>query len=140
MALVRNDAIDRRISVEADLPADIPPVRGDPVQLSQVLLNLVVNALDAVSARADREQRVRVVARNVPGNRVEVAVADSGTGISAELLPRIFEACVTTKPTGLGIGLSVAHDIVVRHGGQLSAENNPNGGATFRFTLPAAAS
>jgi len=140
MALVRNDAIDRRISVEADLPGDIPPVRGDPVQLSQVLLNLVVNALDAVSARADREQRIRVVARNVPGNRVEVAVADSGTGISAELLPRIFEAFVTTKPTGLGIGLSVAHDIVVRHGGQLSAENNPNGGATFRFTLPAAAS
>jgi len=140
MALVRNDAIDRRISVEADLPGDIPPVRGDPVQLSQVLLNLVVNALDAVSARADREQRIRVVARNVPGNRVEVAVADSGIGISAELLPRIFEAFVTTKPTGLGIGLSVAHDIVVRHGGQLSAENNPDGGATFRFTLPAAAS
>ena len=138
MALVRTDAIERRINLESHLPDDIPPVRGDPVQLSQVLLNLVMNAIDAVSSREDREQRIRVAARNISGNRVEVAVTDSGTGIPAALLPRIFESFVTTKPTGLGIGLSVAHDIVVRHGGRLWAENNPDGGATFRFTLPTA--
>ena len=138
-ALVRSDAIERRISLETSLPDDVPPVRGDRVQLSQVLLNLVVNAFDAVSGSADREHRIRVAARNIPGNRIEVAVADSGTGISADLLPRLFEPFVTTKPAGLGIGLSVAHDIVTRHGGRLWAENNPHGGATFRFTLPAAA-
>ncbi|HTM61085.1 MAG TPA: ATP-binding protein [Burkholderiales bacterium] len=138
LALVRTDAIDRRINLEAHFPDDIPPVRGDPVQLSQVLLNLVVNALDAVSVRSDREQRIRVVARSISGNQVEVAVTDSGTGIPAALLPRIFESFVTTKPAGLGIGLSVASDIVVRHGGRLWAENNPEGGATFRFTLPTA--
>ena len=140
MALVRTDAIERRISIDADLPDDVPQVRGDRVQLSQVLLNLVVNALDAVSARAESVHRIRVSARNIAGNRIEVAVADSGNGIAAALLPRIFEPFVTTKPSGLGIGLSVAHDIVVRHGGRLWAENNPEGGATFRFTLPAAAS
>ena len=138
MALVRTDAIDRHINLEAQLPDDLPPVRGDKVQLSQVLLNLVVNAFDAVSLRSDREHHIRVAARNIPGNSIEVTVADSGTGIPAALLPRIFDSFVTTKPTGLGIGLSVAQDIVVRHGGRLWAENNPEGGATFRFTLPAA--
>ena len=138
-ALVRSDAIDRRISLETSLPDDVPPVRADRVQLSQVLLNLVMNALDAVSAAADRGQhRIRVAARGIPGHRVEVAVADSGSGIPADLLPRVFDAFVTTKPTGLGIGLSVARDIIERHEGRLWAENNPEGGATFRFTLPAA--
>jgi two-component system sensor kinase FixL len=138
-ALVRTDAIDRRISLETSLPDDVPPVRADRVQLSQVLLNLVMNAFDAVSAAADRGQhRIRVAARNIPGHRVEVAVADSGSGIAADLLPRVFDAFVTTKPAGLGIGLSVARDIVERHEGRLWAENNPEGGATFRFTLPAA--
>jgi len=138
-ALVRTDAIDRRISLETALPDDVPPVRADRVQLSQVLLNLVVNAFDAVSSAAHREQhRIRVAARNIPGHRVEVAVADSGSGIAADLLPRVFDAFVTTKPAGLGIGLSVARDIIERHEGRLWAENNPEGGATFRFTLPAA--
>ena len=138
-ALVRTDAIERRISLETAVPDDMPPVRGDRVQLSQVLLNLVVNALEAVSATANRERRIRISARNGEGN-IEVAVTDSGTGIPAPLLPRIFDAFVTTKPTGLGIGLSVAHDIVARHAGRLWAENNPEGGATFRFTLPAVSS
>src|SRR5690349_23176949 len=72
MALVRTDAIERRISIDADLPDDVPQVRGDRVQLSQVLLNLVVNALDAVSARAESVHRIRVSARNIAGNRIEV--------------------------------------------------------------------
>ena len=140
MALVRTDAIDRRISPEIDLPDEVHPVRGDRVQLSQVLLNLVVNAFDAVAASKGNEHRIRVAARNIAGNQIEVTVYDSGTGIPAALLPRIFDAFVTTKPTGLGIGLSVAHDIIVRHGGRIWAENNPQGGATFRFTLPAVSS
>jgi signal transduction histidine kinase len=136
-ALVRTDAIDRRITVETSLPDEVAPVRGDRVQLSQVLLNLVVNAFDAVSAEPQREHRIRVAARNIPGHRIEVAVVDSGPGIAPELLPRVFDAFVTTKPAGLGIGLSVARGIIERHDGRLWAENNPAGGATFRFTLPA---
>lgn len=136
-ALVRTDAIDRHVNLEASLPEDIPPVRGDRVQLSQVLLNLVVNAFDAMSMTSKRERRIRVHLRNGRGE-VEVAVADSGTGIDADLLPKVFDAFVTTKTTGLGIGLSVARAIVERHGGRLWAENNPEGGATFRFTLPVA--
>ena len=136
-ALVRNDAIDRRITLETAVPDNLPAIRGDRVQLSQVLLNLIMNGFDAVSSSAGKERRVVVEAHG--GQReLEVAVADSGTGIDANLLPTIFESFVTTKPNGLGIGLSVARDIVERHGGRIWAENNPRGGATFRFTLPLA--
>jgi len=137
-ALVRTDAIERRIAMETSVADDLPSVHGDRVQLSQVVLNLVVNAIDAVSAVDNRERRIRLAVERRE-RVVEVMVADSGTGVPAALLPRIFEPFVTTKPTGLGIGLSVAHDIIVRHGGRLWAENNPDGGATFRFTLPATA-
>ena len=139
LALVRTEAIDRRISLENSVAEDLPAIHGDRVQLSQVVLNLVMNAIDAVSATVNRERRIRVHARNGDGKVVEVTVADSGTGIPPELLPRIFDAFVTSKPKGLGIGLSVARSIVERHGGKLWAENNVEGGATFRFTLPASA-
>ncbi len=137
-ALVRTDALDRGINLELSLAADLPLVYGDRVQLSQVLLNLVVNAVDAVSAPSNRERRIRLQAWKGDADLVEVSVSDSGSGIPAELLPRIFDAFVTTKPKGLGIGLSVVRSIVERLGGQLRAENNAGGGATFRFTLPAA--
>ena len=136
-ALVRNDAISQQIDLEATMRDDIPPVRGDRVQLSQVLVNLIMNGFDAISTGAQRERCLRVDVRNAQG-QVEVAVADSGTGIDPDLLPRIFDSFVTTKPKGLGIGLSVARAIIERHGGRIWAENNAGGGATFRFTLPLA--
>jgi signal transduction histidine kinase len=136
-ALVRNDAIKRRINLVAALPNDIPPVRGDRVQLSQVLLNLIMNGFDAMSSGSQHERRLRVEARSAQ-KQVEVAVTDSGTGVDPDLLPRVFDSFVTTKTDGLGIGLSVARDIVTRHGGRIWAENNASGGATFRFTLPLA--
>jgi signal transduction histidine kinase len=135
--LVRADALRRGIALELSVPERIPQVRADRVQLSQVLLNLVVNAMDSVSAQAPEERKVRIEVRYDGGGQVEVAVADSGGGIAQEILPRLFDAFVTSKPEGLGIGLALSRTIVLAHGGELRAENNREGGATFRFRLAA---
>ncbi len=133
-AVVRSEATKAQIAVDSTVPPELPLVRADRVQLSQVLLNLVLNAMDAVRNVPAVDRKVRITARRDDAG-VEVAVADSGQGISPELMPRIFDAFVTTKPTGLGIGLAVSRTIIQAHGGQLWAENNESRGATFRFTL-----
>jgi signal transduction histidine kinase len=137
VALVQHDALKQGITVELTLPEAIPEVRADRVQISQVLLNLLVNAMEAVSGNGVRDRRVRIEARQDSTGRVEVAVVDSGTGIPQDLLPRLFDAFVTTKQAGLGIGLALSRAIVHAHGGELRAQNNDGGGATFRFTLHA---
>ena len=137
-AVVRSEATKRQIGVESTVPPDLPLVRADRVQLSQVLLNLVLNAMDAVRDARPGERRITISAKS-DAAAVEVAVADSGPGISPDLMPRIFDAFVTTKPTGLGIGLAVSRTIIQAHGGHLWAENDPDrGGAIFRFTLQTA--
>lgn len=138
LALARADAGTRRVTLEFAVPEGLPPVRGDRVQLSQVLLNLVVNAMDAVCTAPAEARRVSVAARAGAGGTVEVSVADSGPGIHPELLPRVFEPFVTTKAHGMGIGLAVSRAIVEAHGGRLWAQSDPGGGATFRFTVPLA--
>ncbi len=138
LALVRADAAARRVTLDYSIPEGLPPVAGDRVQVSQVLLNLLVNGMDAVSESPGRTRRVAIEARRANDRTVEIAVADSGPGISSDLLPKVFEPFVTTKAKGMGIGLAVSRTIVEAHGGQLSASNNPAGGATFRFTLPIA--
>ena len=135
LALVKADAVKRGITLELSLPESIPPVRADRVQLSQVLLNLVLNAMDSVSADALRERKVRIEVRHGGGAHVEVAVVDSGTGIPDEVFPRLFQAFTTTKDAGMGLGLALSRTIVQAHGGDLRAENNAGRGATFRFTL-----
>ena len=136
-ALLHGDAVRHGVRLELDVPHDIPPVRADRVQLSQVLLNLLVNALEAVSAKGVKERTVRLDARRDGRGRVAVAVVDSGIGIAPDMLPRLFDAFVTTKEAGLGIGLALSRAIVEAHGGELRAENNAGAGATFRFTLEA---
>lgn len=135
LGLVRADAIKRGVEVESSVPDNLPRVRADRVQVSQVLLNLVVNAMDSVSATASGERWISVAANLSDPRTVQVSVVDSGHGIPAELLHRVFDPFVTTKRDGLGIGLAVARAIVETHGGQLWAENNPHGGATFRFEM-----
>jgi C4-dicarboxylate-specific signal transduction histidine kinase len=138
LALVHVDAVKLGITLEHSLPQALPQVRADRVQLSQVLVNLVRNAMDAVSTQRPNERKVRIEARLSGHGQVEVAVIDAGTGIPEDLLPSLFDAFVTTKQAGLGIGLALSRAIVQAHGGHLRAQNNPGSGATFRFTLPAA--
>lgn len=135
--LVASAALLRGATVRAELAQGLPRVAGDGVKLSQVLLNLVVNALDAVAHRPPAEREVVVRTSAGGGGAVEVSVKDSGEGIALAELERIFEPFFTTKAQGLGVGLAISRSIIEAHGGRLWAENDPFGGATLRFTLPA---
>jgi PAS domain S-box-containing protein len=136
MRLMRSDFLSRQVLVSTDLAETLPMVSGDRNQLQQVLLNLVINGCDAMDGQAvDRRLLVRTRA-TVNGN-VEVSVVDRGAGIPVANLERIFEPFVTTKATGLGLGLAICRSIVAAHGGRLWATNNPECGATLHCELPA---
>ena len=137
-ALVRVDAATRQVKLDVDVPADLPHVRGDRVQIQQVLLNLILNGMDALNGTRLEDRRVIVTARLDGAQLVEIAVGDAGHGIPADTLARIFDPFFTTKPNGMGIGLAVSRTIVEAHSGRLWAENRNGGGAAFRFTLPIA--
>jgi signal transduction histidine kinase len=137
VAIVRPDAKARGVLLELDLDNDVQPVLGDRVHLQQVLLNLLMNALDAVGSMPPERRRVRVQIRRQDGE-VRLAVADTGVGISADRTSDIFEPFYTTKRegTGMGMGLAIARNIVEAHGGRLAAENNLIRGATVWFSVP----
>jgi signal transduction histidine kinase len=124
------------VSLSLEFAADLPKVRGDRVQLQQVVLNLVLNGLDAMreSPTADRTLVIRTARDGAAA--VTVAVQDSGIGIDEKAVDRMFHPLFTTKAEGLGMGLAIARTIVDAHGGRLGAANNVHGGATFHFTLP----
>ena len=130
-------AAERGIRFGLRLDPNPPPVCIDRIQLQQVVLNLMRNAVDALE-QAERRELVVSTAAAGPGG-VEIAVADTGPGLAEEVVARLFQPFVTTKPSGMGIGLSICRSIVDAHGGTLRAEPTPGGGATFRITLPAAA-
>jgi PAS domain S-box-containing protein len=133
--LVRSDTIIKNVSLTLDLTPDVPRVWGDRVQLQQVLLNLMMNAIDAMKGTPGSGRRLLVRTESSEG-MVRVAVRDSGTGIPAAQLEQIFEPFYTTKADGMGMGLAIARSIVRSHSGRLLAENNPGGGATFTLALP----
>jgi signal transduction histidine kinase/ABC-type uncharacterized transport system substrate-binding protein len=133
VSFVRSDAIARKVSLQTDLDPGLPMVIVDRVQLQQVLVNLLMNAFDALSSAGER--RTTVTTRKAD-TAIEVSVKDSGRGIPAADLARIFDRFYTTKSSGLGMGLSIARSLIEAHGGRLSAANNPDGGATLTFTVP----
>jgi signal transduction histidine kinase len=135
MRIMKNDLFNRGIAAETDLAAGALVVEGDRIQLQQVLMNLLINACEAMGETAG-PRAVRVRAGLGSDDAIEVEVSDSGPGIAAEQLPRIFDAFVTTKPEGTGLGLALCRTIVEAHGGRVFARNNLEGGATVGFTLP----
>ena len=133
--LVASDLLMRHVSLVKNLASLLPTIEGDRVQLEQVLLNLVVNAAQAMETCAPEQRRLTI--RTEAGKaEIRVSVIDSGEGVPAEQLDKIFEPFVSTKPEGLGIGLMICHSIIRAHGGRLTATNNPDRGATFCFALP----
>jgi PAS domain S-box-containing protein len=136
LVLVHTIAVTQDIHVVSEIAASLPPVRGDRVQLEQVVLNLVLNAFEAMkeSPAGTRQVIIRAQRRDIAFNGV--AVIDRGPGLGDADVNRIFEPFYTTKREGLGMGLSICRSIITQHGGELWAENNPEGGATFHFTLP----
>jgi PAS domain S-box-containing protein len=135
-ALVRSDAAARHIKLELVVADNLPPVFGDAVHLQQVLLNLIVNGMDALDEAKMGDRRVDVSAALDGPKTVEIAVSDSGQGVPADKLTRIFDSFFTTKANGMGMGLSISRTIIQAHNGRLWAENRNEGGASFRFTLP----
>jgi signal transduction histidine kinase len=138
VAIVRPDARSRQIDVELELSDHVGPVLGDRVHLQQVLLNLLMNALDAVAGEPPGRRRVLVSTTELDGD-VRLAVSDTGIGIPVEGIAQIFEPFYTSKSegSGMGMGLAIARSIVEAHAGRMAAERNPGGGTTVWFSLPA---
>jgi len=137
LVLVRTEALVKHVTVECSMPPTLPPVCGDRVHLSQVLLNLVMNAMDASVQTGEVRQRVWIRASVVDaGGCCEVCVSDMGPGIPPDQLNSIFEPFVSSKHEGMGMGLSISRSIVEAHGGKMWAENDARGGASFHFTVP----
>jgi C4-dicarboxylate-specific signal transduction histidine kinase len=138
LRLLGSDAVLRNVAIETECIASVPKVRGDKIQLQQVILNLVVNAMDAMKGREAPDRRVTIRIREIEDESVEVSVSDCGHGIEPDNLGRIFQPFYTTKSDGMGMGLSIARTIVEAHGGMLWASNNTTRGATLHCRFPAA--
>jgi two-component system sensor kinase FixL len=136
VALLHSDAILHNVRVILERPQKLPQVRGDKIELQQLMLNLLLNAFDAMRDARGSDREVVVWTEAVSADTVRVAVRDGGPGVNGEISDRIFEPFFTTKREGLGMGLCISRSIVEVHGGRLWAENNPDAGATFYFTLP----
>jgi len=139
VALAHGEVVKNGVSLETELAEGLPLVHADRVQLQQVVLNLVINAVEAMSDAGDRSRELLISTGKVEGDAdgVLVAVRDSGPGLDPASLERLFEAFYTTKPGGLGMGLSICRSIIEAHGGRLWVEANEPQGAIFRFTVPA---
>ena len=142
VALTATESAGRRVAIRADVAADLPVVSGDRVQLQQVLLNLVVNGMDAMATVHEQDRRLEIRARHDERHgslAATISVQDQGIGLDGAQVTRIFEPFYTTKPHGMGMGLAISRSIIEAHGGRLWAEPNDGPGATFSFSLPASA-
>jgi two-component system, LuxR family, sensor kinase FixL len=135
LELAHAELITRRITATALVAPDLPAILGDRVQLQQVLLNLIINACEAMSSTAAPDRRLTLIANVDAAHNVHLSIRDCGTGIPSPLLERLFEPFVTTKSEGLGLGLSISRTIIAAHGGRLWAENNADRGATVHCLL-----
>lgn len=135
---LRHEASSRHMSIFTQLRPDLPEVHADRIQLQQVVLNLVMNAMEALSAADAKQKEIVISSRTEKDNAVLVEVQDSGIGLHPQTTGRLFEPFFTTKEHGIGLGLSISRSIIEAHEGRLWAEPNSQGGAVFQFTLPIA--
>jgi len=136
LAIVGDEAKRKGVVIRTQFADDLSPVSGDRVQLQQVLLNLVMNAMEAMSGVGERARQLVITTRSIDEDRVQVTVEDSGIGLDPNTMARIFEPFYTTKSGGMGMGLSISRSILQNHGGRLWATANEGTGASFHFTLP----
>jgi signal transduction histidine kinase len=136
VTLTRSEAVKDGISVRTQLAEGLPLIQGDRVQLQQVILNLILNAVQAMSGVSEKSRELLISTEQDASGAVLVTVQDSGPGLDPESVARVFDAFYTTKPQGMGIGLAICRSIVEAHGGRLWATTNEDRGATFQFTLP----
>ena len=137
LVLTRQQMAEHVITVRTELTADIPPVSGDSVQLQQVLANLILNAIEATTAKKNGARELLLTSKHQGANEVVIAIQDSGIGIDPHHVEQLFKPFFTTKATGLGMGLAISRSIIEAHGGRLWATSNEKHGATFQFSLPA---
>jgi signal transduction histidine kinase len=135
--LTRGETVKNGVSVQTELADGLPLILGDRVQLQQVMLNLIINAVEAIGGASEGPRELLISSGKAGTDDVHVAVRDSGPGVPATGLERLFEPFFTTKPGGLGLGLSICRSIIQTHGGQFWATPNSPRGAIFQFTLPA---
>ena len=136
LLLAQNELTRNRILVETQLSVGLPSILGDRIQLQQVLLNLSLNAIESMRELTSGERELAITSANDSSNGVVVTVRDSGPGLRQDELPHLFDAFYTTKPRGMGMGLTISRSIVERHGGRLWATQNERSGATFHLWLP----
>jgi NO-binding membrane sensor protein with MHYT domain len=135
--MVRREVLSHGVLLRTELASGLPPVLGDRVQLEQVVINLLMNGVEAMEPITDRPREIVIRSQQHEAGQVHVAVLDSGIGIDSETAEKLFSAFFTTKPSGMGMGLSISRSIIRAHGGRLWVSPNPDHGAAFQFTVPA---
>jgi signal transduction histidine kinase len=135
-SLLQREMASHRVALRRELAPLLPAVLGDRVQLQQVMINLIINGLQAMAAVVDRPRELVIRSLQDEAGQVLVSVQDSGVGIDPENANRLFDAFFTTKPDGMGMGLSICRTIIEAHGGRVWAAGNSGPGATFQFSLP----
>ncbi len=136
VGLIQSEVVKNGITARMELAESLPHIQGDRVQLQQVILNLMINSIQAMSDLAGGERELHVTTELIASEGVRLAVRDSGPGLSAENLQRLFAPFYTTKPNGMGMGLSICRSIIENHGGRLWASQIDPQGALFQFTIP----
>jgi C4-dicarboxylate-specific signal transduction histidine kinase len=137
VALVQRELASHGATLELQFAPDLPRIFGDRVQLQQVIINLVINAVEAMAAVTDRPRKLTIRSGRQEDGKIFLSVADTGVGLADAAAERMFMPFFTTKPSGMGMGLSICRSIVEAHEGRLSASRNDDAGATFEFALPA---